>query len=204
MQRTLVFVLALIAVGCADAEKSETASDGSEQVTPSASCADLSEESPLEDVRTCAEQGDADAQNNLGLMYDNGEGVPEDDAEAVRWYRLAAEQGDAFAQDNLGSMYENGAGVPEDDAEAVRWYRLAAEQGDAFAQNNLGFMYDNGEGVPEDDVLAYMWWNLAAAQGDEDAQENKDILESRMTREQIAEAQRLSREWLEAHPPDGN
>ena len=65
-------------------------------------------------------------------------------------------------------------------------------------------MYANGEGVPEDYVLAYMWWNLAAAQGYEDAQGNKDRLEQRMTREQIAEAQRLSREWLEANPPGGN
>jgi TPR repeat protein len=65
-------------------------------------------------------------------------------------------------------------------------------------------MYGTGQGVPEDYVLAYMWWNLAAAQGHEGAQSNKDILEERMTREQIAEAQRLSREWLEAHPPGGN
>jgi TPR repeat protein len=65
-------------------------------------------------------------------------------------------------------------------------------------------MYGTGQGVPEDIVLAYMWWNLAAAQGVEDAQDNKDIAESRMTREQIAEAQRLSREWIEAHPPGGN
>ena len=53
-------------------------------------------------------------------------------------------------------------------------------------------------------MLAYMWWNLAAAQGNETAQMNKDRLEQSMTREQIAEAQRLSREWLEAHPPGGN
>ena len=65
-------------------------------------------------------------------------------------------------------------------------------------------MYADGEGVPEDDVLAYMWYNLAAAQGDEIAQSNKGRLERQMTREQIAEAQRLSREWLEAHPPGGN
>jgi TPR repeat protein len=101
-------------------------------------------------------------------------------------------------------MYGNGDGVPEDYAEAVRWYRLAAEQGDVNAQYNLGYMYGNGDGVPEDIVLAYMWWNLAAAQGDEVAQENKDIIEQQMTRAQIAEAQRLSREWLEAHPPGGN
>jgi TPR repeat protein len=71
-------------------------------------------------------------------MYDKGEGVPEDDAEAVKWYRLAGEQGNASAQTNLGFMYDKGYGVPKDDAEAVRWYRLAAEQGYASAQFNLG------------------------------------------------------------------
>ena len=59
-------------------------------------------------------------------------------------------------------------------------------------------MYFSGNGVPEDDVLAYMWFNLAAAQRDENAQNDKDIAEQRMTREQIAEAQRLSTEWIEA------
>ena len=65
-------------------------------------------------------------------------------------------------------------------------------------------MYVIADGVPEDIVLAYMWWNLAAAQGDEGPQSNKDRAERQMTSEQIAEAQRLSREWLEAHPPGGN
>ena len=83
-------------------------------------------------------------------MYDIGRGVPEDDAEAVRWYRRAAEQGHAGAQYFLGLMYDYGLGVPLDDAEAVIWYRLAAEQGDASAQNNLGVMYGTGEGVPQD------------------------------------------------------
>jgi len=101
-------------------------------------------------------------------------------------------------------MYTNGDGVPEDDAEAVRWYRLAAEQGYANAQNNLGARYASGEGVPEDDVLAYLWYNLAAAQGNENAPGNKDRLELGMTREQIAEAQRLSTEWIEEHPTGGN
>ena len=78
----------------------------------------------LKEWKPLADQGDAIAQYNLGLMYAYGEGVPEDDAEAVRWYRLAADQGHAGAQYNLGVMYANGRGVPEDDAEAVRWYRL--------------------------------------------------------------------------------
>ena len=64
-------------------------------------------------------------------MYEQGHGVPQDYAEAVKWYRKAADQGDAFAQYNLGVMYDNGEGVPQDQAEAVKWYRKAAEQGDA-------------------------------------------------------------------------
>ena len=118
--------------------------------------------------------------------------------------RALAEQGNAFAQSNLAFMYYTGTGVPRDAAEAVRWYRLAAEQGDARAQSNLGYHYANGEGIPEDLVLAYMWYNLAAAQGHDLAQRNKALTEQRMTRAQINEAQRLSREWFEAHPPDGN
>ena len=91
----------------------------------------------------------------------------------------------------------------EDNAEAVRWYRLAAEQGDALAQTNLGFMYANANGVPEDLVFAYLWFNLSAAQGNEIAQSNEEKIEQYLTREQIAEAQRLSREWTETHPRDG-
>ena len=81
-----------------------------------------------------AEQGNAEAQFNLGVMYNQGDGVPEDHAEAVRWYQMAAEQGYAVAQCILGFMYDQGDGVPEDDAEAVRWYQMAAEQGYAGAQ----------------------------------------------------------------------
>ena len=204
MKRILLFALAQIAVGCVDAEQSEIPSDGLAQVAPSASCVDLTVGSPFEDLRTCAEQGHAGVQYNLGVMYDSGRGITEDDAEAVRWYRLAAEQGDARAQTNLGVMYATGRGVPEDIVEAERWYRLSAEQGHVGAQYNLGVMYASGEGVPEDIVLAYMWWNVAAAQGEEDAQRLKDITEEEMTREQITEAQRLSREWIEEHPPGGN
>ena len=69
-----------------------------------------------------AEQGHADAQNNLGLMYDNGHGVSQDHAAAVRWYRLAAEQGVADAQRKLGFMYGAGEGVPQDYAAAYMWF----------------------------------------------------------------------------------
>ena len=147
----------------------------------------------LTETRRLAEQGDADAQYNLGVMYANGEGVPQDDAEAVRWYRLAADQGNASAQNNLGLMYSNGEGVLKDEAEAVRWYRLSADQGNATAQHNLGVSYSNGEGVLKDSVLAHMWFNIAGANGTEAAREGRDNLERDMTRDEITRATELAR-----------
>ena len=126
--------------------------------------------SPLEGLIRCAETGHAPDQYTLGLMYAEGTSVAEDDAEVVRWFRMAAEQGHASAQHTLGLMYAEGEGVPQDDAEAVRWYRLAAEQGHAISQYNLGRMYAEGEGVPEDDVEAVRWYRLAAEQGHASAQ----------------------------------
>ena len=92
----------------------------------------------LADLRAIAEAGDTAAQFTLGLMYATGEGVPQDDAEAVAWHRLAAAQGNADAQYNLGLRYSIGFGVSQDAAEAVTWYRKAAEQGHAEAQTRLG------------------------------------------------------------------
>ena len=100
-----------------------------------------------------------------GSCTPTGDGVPEDDSEAVRWFRLAADQGDAEAQYCLGIMYRNGDGVPQDYAEAVRWLRLAADQGVALAQAILGIMYRKGEGVPQDYAEAARWSRLAADQG---------------------------------------
>ena len=126
---------------------------------------DPNDSDALFEIRRAAEQGDADAQFNLGHMYHNGNGVPQDHTEAIRWYRQAAEQGKAMAQNNLGRMYYNGEGVSQDDSEAVRWYRRAAEQGDAIAQVNLGDMYDAGWGVPQDDRQASQWYRRASEQG---------------------------------------
>ena len=110
------------------------------------------------------------------------------------WLPLA-EQGDARAQHNLGLTYANGHGVPQDYKEAVKWFRLSAEQGDAGAQLNLGLMYYKGQGVPQDYVLAHMWFNLSGSNGDEDAVENRDIIEKRMTPQQIEKAQEMARNW---------
>jgi TPR repeat protein len=145
------------------------------------------------------------ARFSLGFMYDNGEGVPQDDAETVRWFRLAADQGHARAQVNLGHMYETGEGVPQNYVEAARWYRRAADQGHADAQNLLGYMYrDGGEGVPADYVQAHMWFNLAASRVTGEARENavkgRDLAAGGLTPDDLSAAQRLAREWDAAHP----
>ena len=116
--------------------------------------------------------------------------------EEFKEFRQTAEQGDAEAQYILGFMYNIGGGVPEDDTEAVKWFRKSAEQGNAKAQYNLGMMYYYGTGVPEDYVESYMWLNLSAARGTKEAMQNKEVISEKMTKEQIAEAQKLSREWL--------
>ena len=145
--------------------------------------------------RPLADQGEVDAQYNLGVMYDKGQGVTRDYAIAVSWFRKAADQGFAPAQLSLGVMYENGLGVPQDLTTAASWYRRAADQGDAAAQLNLRVMYENGWGVTQNHLMAHMWFSLAAARGDRDAATNRDIAAAKLTPAQIAKAQRLFREW---------
>jgi len=120
--------------------------------------------------RQAAEQGDAQAQYNLGLCYVTGDGVEKDEREAVKWFLLAAGQGNADAQNHLGFCYDNGTGVEKDAREAVKWYRLAAEQGNAVAQSNLGVSYQDGTGVDKDEREAVKWYRLAAGQGNAQAQ----------------------------------
>ena len=154
--------------------------------------------------RLAAEKGDAQAQNSLGVMYHNGQGVAQNYADAMKWYRLSAEQGNAIAQLNLAVMYDIGRGVLQNYAEAAKWFRRAAEQGDADAQNYLGTMYSNGQGVAQDYILSHMWYNLAAASSDKVAsgigQVNRDLVGKKMTPAQIAEAQKLAREWKPTPP----
>ena len=127
----------------------------------------MAQTSDFEAIQRAADQGDAEAQFNLGWMYDTGKGVSQDYGEAVQWYRRAADQGHAQAQCNLGVMYYTGEGVPQDDREAVKWFRRAADQGDAKAQYFLGWIYANGHGVVQDHREAYIWFFLAALTGDE-------------------------------------
>jgi TPR repeat protein len=124
-----------------------------------------------------------------------------DRAKSLERVRQQGERGEINAQFALGFMYEEGGvkGVPQDYSEAARWYRLAADQGYYAAMHELGLMYFDGKGVPQDYVTAYMWLNLAAARSpawDTNAAKARDLITSRMTREQIAEGQKLARQWV--------
>ena len=125
----------------------------------------FAETQDIEEIRKAVEQGHAEAQYRLGLMYSFGQGAPQDSREAAKLIRKAAEQGHAKAQFILGFMYSTGEGVPQDYEEAVKWIRKVAEQGYALAQFSLGLKYDKGDGVPEDDREAVKWYQLAAEQG---------------------------------------
>ncbi|MGD9728509.1 MAG: tetratricopeptide repeat protein [Nitrospiraceae bacterium] len=147
-----------------------------------------------------AEAGVEKAQFNLGVLYTNGQGVQQNYQQTMHWFRKAAEKGDAPAQFNLGVMYDQGQGIPQDYQQAVRWYTKAAEAGHTAAQFNLGLMYANGDGIPQDYVQAHKWFNLAASHAADKerrqrAVESRDRAARKMSPQQVAEAQKLAREW---------
>jgi TPR repeat protein len=150
--------------------------------------------------RPLADQGDRRAQEMLGLMYQVGAGVPQDYQAAILWYRKSADQGTASAQYLLGEMYAAGRGVPSDFSIAVSWFRRSAEQGDPAAQIALGLAYQLGKGVPKDYVQAHKWYNLAIARmtptyDSAGTVASRDRVATWMTPAQVAEAQKLAREW---------
>lgn len=125
--------------------------------------------------------------------------VQKDYATALKIWQSQAEYGDPGAQFMLGMMNANGEGVPQDYREAMRWYRLSAERGHWGALHDIGILYANGQGVPQDFARAYMWFNLAAAAtGDDDGTrkmliKSRDQEASRLTAEQVANAQEMAR-----------
>ncbi|MDR4470195.1 MAG: tetratricopeptide repeat-containing serine protease family protein [Nitrospira sp.] len=150
--------------------------------------------------RKAAEHGNIGVRFYLGLAYWKGNGVQVDPQQAVQWFEEPAELGDGAAQFYLGLAYEEGKGVLQDYQQAFHWYRQAANQGVSPAQHNLGFMYGTGKGTPQDYVQAHKWYNLAAsASTDQEHRKlsvkNRDLIERQMSPSQVAEAQRLAREW---------
>jgi TPR repeat protein len=150
----------------------------------------LTEWSPL------AEQGDANSQFGLGLLYANGWGVAQDDATALQWYERAAGQGHGEARYNIGVMYQNGWGVEQSDADALKWMLAAAETGFAAAHRALGDMYEGGIGVDADNVQAYRWFESGATLGDSQAGFDRDELAMNMDSAAVADAIALAKRWL--------
>ncbi len=119
----------------------------------------------VEEIKSKALQGDANAQYLLGKRYENGQGVEANIPEANIWYRKASEQGNAVAQYNLGWNLKEGSGVPKNFSEAVKWLRKSAEQGNADGQFWLGMAYSRGEGVRVNEPEAFKLFLKAAEQG---------------------------------------
>jgi len=191
MKKLLILLLLVPSLSWgADFQKGLTAAKQGDYATA------LKEWTPL------AKQGMAEAQYNLGIIYDNGFGVVQNYQTAVKWYTLAAEQGYASAQYNLGKKYEKGEGVLQNYKTAAKWFTLAAEQGDVKAQHNLGSMYGNGWGVIQDNIYAHMWYNIAASSGNSNAAKNRTIVGERMTPADISKAQELARQCVNKNYKD--
>jgi uncharacterized protein len=157
----------------------------------------------LSTFRALATQGDVDAQFNLGLMHNKGEGTKQNFAEALSWFRLAAMQGDSKAQYNIGVMYGKGRGTTQDYAEALKWHRMAAVQGNSKAQFNLGLMYFAGHGLAQDDIRAHMWFNLSSASSEEIAAAlGRDYAAKNMTPQQVMQAQKMASNCLNSNFKD--
>ncbi|TKB65031.1 MAG: sel1 repeat family protein [Nitrospira sp.] len=142
-----------------------------------------------------AEQGQAIAQYQLGLLYANGKGVEKDDAKARKWYEKSAIQGHTEAQVNFGILLLYARGGQQDYKMAMYYLRLSANKGHDLAQRKLGQMYEHGDGVQQDYVKAYMWYSLGATKGEEAGARLRDALAKKMDPDQISEAQKLAREW---------
>jgi hypothetical protein len=140
--------------------------------------------------KLAADKGLADAQFKIGFMYRMGEGVAPNNSEAFKWCQLAATNGNATAQYFIGHRYYEGDGVTQDYSEALKWLKLAAPS-IMTAQYDIGLMYSKGEGVEQDYIRAYMWLSFAAIKQYTPANTAREFLATKMTAEQISEAQSL-------------
>jgi TPR repeat protein len=157
----------------------------------------------VKEFRAAAEQGDANSQFNLGLMYEKGIGVSVDEKQAIAWYRKSAEQGNSNAQFNLAVLYENGRGTAVDFAQANQWYRKASLQGDGLAVGNLGMLYLRGQGVPANKVagLSLLLLSVTLDNSPGNCARQNITTTPGLTTEMIAAAQALSSEMGSSKNP---
>ena len=149
-----------------------------------------------------AQAGIANAQYNMGTLYFNGEGVPQDYAKAHEWFLRAAKRDNKYAEFQLGITYFTGQGVNKDPTQEIFWYKKAARQGLPAAAYNLGVIYNNGDEVPPDYVQAYAWM-LLAQKGGLDANGALSAIAQSLSPDQIKQAEKLS-STLAGDPPKPN
>jgi TPR repeat protein len=167
-----------------------------------AALATASQATPFQDGATAWKRGDyrnamnnwrgltndATVQNNFGIMYMDGKGVPRNYGTALQWFSRSAANGNSLGQNNLGGMYRDGKGVQRDYVKALTFFKAAAAQGNAAAQVNLGLMLINAQGTQVDPIHAYMWFDLAAQQGVPQAVSYRTQVRSRMSASDVAMA----------------
>lgn len=153
-----------------------------------------------------AEHGNSDAQLYVGTVYYEGHGiVPISYEESFKWTLKAAEQGNSNAQFLVSTMYEKEEGIEKNYKESFLWALKAAEQGNLYVQPALAMKYYKGEGVTQNYVEAYKWISLASINGQKEYVGMRNLIESKMTKEQIAASQQKASEWQAKHPdPENN
>jgi TPR repeat protein len=149
-----------------------------------------------------AEQNNDMAQFNLGVIFAEGVGVEQSYTTAVKWYEKSAAQGNAAAQYNLAHIYREGEIIPQDHNVALSLFQKSADQGNDLAQFELGVMYTFGEGLKRNFVQAYRWFTLSSmSSSNEVAISQRNLIQSRMSAEEIEQAEALVQAWLDKRAP---
>jgi hypothetical protein len=160
-----------------------------------------------------ANRGDAEAIGHIGAMYDYGQDIPQNYAEAVRWYRVSANKGNDFSMSRIGGMYHMGVGVSQSNTEALRWWRMAADKGNAIAMGSLGGAYNNGLEVRQNYEEAYFWLSLSASVSRtdfvssrdpgktlEELRKGRDAAAATLSPGRLEEVRDRAQKWVETHP----
>jgi uncharacterized protein len=193
MRKSIMLATALLATALLATANMPAAADpmqdGAQQFQRSDYKAALASWKPL------AVNGNPTAQNDLGILYLDGKGVPQNMSEALRYLSLSAAAGSSLGQNNLGGLYRDGKGVPRDYTKAAQWFSASAAQGNSAGMYNLGLMYEQGQGMKAESFHASMWYALAAEQNNlPNAAAHRDALWGRMTQS----AQKQARELVAA------
>jgi TPR repeat protein len=161
------------------------------------------EEEAVRWVRKAARAGNRDAQFEMALRFEAGAGVDQNDWRALRWFRKSADQGEVNAQHKVGLYLVRGKGARPDPVEAIEYLRAAAEQHHEGAQKLLAAAYFEGRGVPRDTMQSRMWLEISGVGERPSGRKLKELLDERMSEEQVARAKALADEWRAAHPKPG-